>query len=82
MPAHTVTVRFFAVLRERSGVDRMTVTSDAETLRDLYAELSARLPLGLDEKLVKFAANGQFVPETTPLTGIGEVALIPPVAGG
>jgi len=80
--ARTITVRYFAVLRERRGTDSEVVQTSATTAAGLYAELRARHDLGLDSSLVRFAVDGDFVSDDHPLRDGAEVALIPPVAGG
>jgi len=82
MTPRNVAIRYFAILRERRSTDRETVSTEAETLQELYEELSERHGLGLPHTLVKFAVSGEFVPPATPVREGMEVALIPPVAGG
>lgn len=77
-----VDVRYFAVLRERRGIDRERISTSSPTWETLYAELSARHGLDLSPNLVRFAVNGEFVASDAPVFDGAEVALIPPVAGG
>jgi molybdopterin synthase sulfur carrier subunit len=79
---NTVEVRYFAVLRDRRGLARESISTTAENLTALYAELSDRHQLGLGPELVRFAINGEFVSGDTPLYQGLQIALIPPVAGG
>ena len=80
----TITVLYFAVLRERARCERQTVTlppgSDVATARveiaRLHPELATLLPI------VQAAVNRAMVPETHALAEGDELALIPPVAGG
>ena len=82
----SVEVLYFAWVRERIGLPRETVESDAATVRDLVAELQAReeryavafsdtqsLRVALDQELADFDA---------PLAGVREVAFFPPMTGG
>lgn len=78
----TVSVRYFAALRERRGNDLEQVTTEASTVSELYRDLADRYPLKMDASLVRFAVNGEFVHANTLLSDGSEVALIPPVAGG
>lgn len=77
---------YFAWVRERIGLPRETLTTDAATVTDLVAELRAReeryeaafadlsaLRVALDQKLADFDA---------PLAGVREVAFFPPMTGG
>ncbi|MBS1302084.1 molybdopterin converting factor subunit 1 [Loktanella sp. SALINAS62] len=79
-------VLYFAWVRERIGLPRETVNTDAATVADLVAELSARedryamafadtaaLRVALDQELTDFDA---------PLAGVREVAFFPPMTGG
>ncbi|MDU8912602.1 molybdopterin converting factor subunit 1 [Aestuariicoccus sp. MJ-SS9] len=79
-------VLYFAWVRERIGLPKERVDSEAATVADLVAELSARedryaaafadlsaLRVALDQELVDFDA---------PLAGAREVAFFPPMTGG
>lgn len=79
-------VLYFAWVRERIGLPREQVTSQAATVADLVAELSARedryalafsdlsaLRVAVDQELADFDA---------PLAGVREVAFFPPMTGG
>ena len=79
-------VLYFAWVRERIGLPRETVASEAATVADLVAELRAReeryeaafadlsaLRVALDQELADFDA---------PLSGVREVAFFPPMTGG
>ncbi|KUP91676.1 molybdopterin converting factor subunit 1 [Tritonibacter horizontis] len=79
-------VLYFAWVRERIGVPKERVETDAVTVAELVAELSARedryaaafadlsaLRVALDQELAEFDA---------PLAGVREVAFFPPMTGG
>ena len=79
-------VLYFAWVRERIGVPREEVVSEAATVADLVEELRARedryalafsdisaLRVALDQELTEFDA---------PLAGVREVAFFPPMTGG
>lgn len=79
-------VLYFAWLRERIGIPREAVTTDAATVADLVAELRGRedryatafadlsaLRVAVDQELAEFSA---------PLAGVREVAFFPPMTGG
>jgi molybdopterin synthase sulfur carrier subunit len=81
-----IDVLYFAWVRERIGMPRERVETQAATVADLVAELSARedryaaafadlgsLRVALDQELADFDA---------PLTGVREVAFFPPMTGG
>lgn len=77
---------YFAWVRERIGLPREKVETQATTVTDLVAELSARDPryaaafadvsslrVALDQELSSFEAS---------LEGVREVAFFPPMTGG
>lgn len=77
---------YFAWVRERIGIPRETIITEAETVNDLVAELCARedryaaafadtsaLRVALDQELAEFDAQ---------LSGVREVAFFPPMTGG
>jgi molybdopterin synthase sulfur carrier subunit len=79
-------VLYFAWVRERIGIPREVVDSQAKTVTELVAELSAReeryalafadtsaLRVALDQELSDFDAS---------LDGVREVAFFPPMTGG
>lgn len=79
-------VLYFAWVRERIGLPREVIETDAATVNDLVAELRAReeryavafediaaLRVALDQELSDFDA---------PLAGVREVAFFPPMTGG
>ncbi|MCB5198866.1 molybdopterin converting factor subunit 1 [Loktanella sp. TSTF-M6] len=79
-------IMYFAWVRERIGLPRETIQTEAATVADLVAELCARedryavafaditaLRVALDQELTDFDA---------PLAGVREVAFFPPMTGG
>ena len=79
-------VLYFAWVRERIGVPKERVESQAATVAELVEELKARedryqlafaditsLRVALDQELADFDA---------PLDGVREVAFFPPMTGG
>ena len=81
-----IDVLYFAWVRERIGLPKERVETDAATVRDLVEELRAReeryeaafadlssLRVALDQELSDFDA---------PLDGVREVAFFPPMTGG
>ena len=82
----TLDILYFAWLRERIGIPRETVRTEARTVSDLVAELVARedryavafsdlsaLRVAIDQELTEFSA---------PLGEAREVAFFPPMTGG
>lgn len=81
-----IDVLYFAWVRERIGLPKERVETEAATVNDLVAELVAReeryaaafadlsaLKVALDQELSDFDAS---------LSGVREVAFFPPMTGG
>ena len=81
-----IDVLYFAWVRERIGVPKERVETDAATVADLVAELRGReeryeaafadlsaLRVAVDQELTEFDA---------PIAGAREVAFFPPMTGG
>ena len=81
-----IDVLYFAWVRERIGVPRERVVTQAATVAELITELRARedrydlafsdlasLRVAVDQELTSFDA---------PLAGVREVAFFPPMTGG
>jgi len=81
-----IDVMYFAWVRERIGLPKEQVETQAETVSDLVTELMQReeryaaafadvsaLRVALDQELSTFDA---------PLAGVREVAFFPPMTGG
>ena len=81
----TITLLYFAAVRELVGTDeeRLTLPASVKTIADLSAFLEHHRP-ALAGRLgaVRFARNETFATTGEPLADGDVVALIPPVAGG
>lgn len=79
-------VLYFAWLRERIGQPRETVTTEATTVRELVAELSAmdqwHAAALSDLAAVRVALDQELADLDAPLAGVREVAFFPPMTGG
>ncbi|WCR10544.1 molybdopterin converting factor subunit 1 [Paracoccus stylophorae] len=82
----TLDVLYFAWLRERIGLPRETVQTQAVTVRDLVAELSARddwhAAAFADLGAVRCAVDQVLTDLDAPLGEAREVAFFPPMTGG
>jgi molybdopterin synthase sulfur carrier subunit len=78
----TVTIRYFAVLRERRGLAIEHISTSCETVGELVESLIADYRLGLPPALIRVAIDHEFIDPTDPLPDGKELVLIPPVAGG
>ena len=81
-----VQVLYFAWLRERVGLGRETVETEAATVAALVEELRTRedrYALAFsDMAAVGCAVDQELVPLDTPLGDAREVAFFPPMTGG
>jgi molybdopterin synthase sulfur carrier subunit len=82
----TLTIVYFAWVRERIGKAREEVQTSAATPLELIAELRAREPryeaAFADLDAVRVALDQELSTFETPLTGVREVAFFPPMTGG
>ena len=78
-------VLYFAWVRERIGLPKETVQTDAATVKELVAELSAREERYAmafeDTSALRVAINQELTDFDAPLTGAREVAFFPPMTG-
>jgi molybdopterin synthase sulfur carrier subunit len=81
-----IDVLYFAWLRERIGLSRERVETDAPTVAALVAELSAREEryevAFSDLASVRVAVDQELSGFDAPLAGVREVAFFPPMTGG
>jgi molybdopterin-guanine dinucleotide biosynthesis protein A len=77
-----IKVQYYAILREQAGRSAESVTTGAQTPRDLYNELKARYPFSLAPEMLRVAVNDEFGEWSQHLADGDSVVFIPPVAGG
>lgn len=86
MSEASVTILYFAWLRERIGLSQETVQTGAATVADLIDELRGReerYALAFsDLASVRVALDQELTGFDTPLAGVREVAFFPPMTGG
>ncbi|MGR3270103.1 molybdopterin converting factor subunit 1 [Thalassococcus profundi] len=79
-------VLYFAWVRERIGLPRERVETDAATVSDLVTELSARedryAAAFADLSALRVAVDQELTDFDAPLAGAREVAFFPPMTGG
>jgi MoaE-MoaD fusion protein len=81
----TVTVRLFAILRDRAGSDSVEIDlPDGATVGDAFEQLAAAPGLAdlIDPLSVRMAVNREYATATTSIRPGDELALIPPISGG
>ena len=84
MATMQITVRLFAILKDRAGVAALELSvSDGATIADAEASLIALHP-NLRDPLARsaFAVNREYALRTASLKPGDELAIIPPVSGG
>jgi molybdopterin synthase sulfur carrier subunit len=77
----SVTVLYFASLREAAGRDSEVVETPASLAR-LYDELRGRHGFAFARDTLRVAVDGAFASWDSPVDDGAEVAFIPPVSGG
>jgi molybdopterin synthase catalytic subunit len=81
----TVTVRLFAILRERAGRDSVEIElPEGATVGDAFQRLAAAPGLGelVGRMPLRMAVNREYVDVGTAIAPGDELALIPPISGG
>ena len=81
----SITVLFFAKVREQLGQDKIVLQDDYETVEALRQELVARgepWSSALAENTLLVGVNHMIVPFSTAISAGDEVAFFPPVTGG
>jgi molybdopterin synthase sulfur carrier subunit len=81
-----IDVMYFAWVRERIGVPKETLETQATTVSDLGAELVARedryAAAFADIKALRVALDHELSTFDAPLAGVREIAFFPPMTGG
>ena len=78
----TITVRYFAMFRERAGVDEEILTLDVHTAADVFESTRSRHGSEEPGGHCKVAINDEMADWSSPVQDGDTVLLFPPVAGG
>ena len=78
----TISIEYFATLRDERGESGETVETEAETFRKLYDELKAQHGFSLDTDSLKVIANDSFSDWDASLGDGDAIVFMPPIAGG
>lgn len=78
----SVSIRYFASLREAAGQEGENIQTSAATYQDLYRELGARYGFNLPADMVQVAVNEEFSQLKHEIRDGDRIVFIPPVAGG
>jgi len=77
-----ITVTYFAELRERAGLDSETISTDSDSLSELYLELKSKYAFPLEPSVTQVARNDEFSSMDAGFEDGDKIVFIPPVAGG
>ena len=78
----TISVKFFAALRDEAGKTQEELPTTAETPEDVFEELALKYGFKLSQQQVRYAVNGAYVDPRHTLSEGDELVIIPPIAGG
>lgn len=78
----TVTVQYYATLREQAGRSEETLRTTKTTVGELFLELKARYGFAMEPSRLRYAVNQRIVPSHEALGDPAHVVFIPPVSGG
>lgn len=81
-PSKKVTLRYFAVLKDDTQKSEEIFVTEAENIRELFAEIQEKYAISLREELIKVAVNQEYRDFNAPIACGDEIVFIPPVAGG
>lgn len=77
-----ITLLYFALLQDQTGLDKETVSTAANTPKELYVELQAVHPLSMSIDVIRVAINDDLVAWDAPLRDGDRVVFLAPVSGG
>ncbi len=80
-----ITIKLFAILKDRAGLDELTMTQTPGTVADLLQQLARSYPRLADllsGNRIMVSVNQEFVKQDACLREGDEVALMPPFSGG
>ncbi|MBP9853294.1 MAG: MoaD/ThiS family protein [Candidatus Omnitrophica bacterium] len=79
---NTVHIKYYALLKEESGLNSETLQTDCITVQDLYVFLRKKYAFKLSTDILRVSVNSQYVHWQTHIKENDEIVFIPPVAGG
>lgn len=78
----SISIEYFALLREEAKKDQEDLKTECRTFGDLYQVLKERYDFSLSKDMVQVAINDEFSALTEQISDGDKVVFIPPVAGG
>lgn len=78
-----ITIKYFAQFREQAKTPQEKIEIDGPiTMLDLFKQQALHYHFTIDQDIVRFACNNQYVPMSHQLQNNDVVAFISPIAGG
>lgn len=77
-----INVHYFALFREKAGIDQEELAHNLKTYSELYQNLSLKYGFNLPSDMVQVAVNDEFASMNDSIVHNAKVVFIPPVAGG
>jgi molybdopterin converting factor subunit 1 len=77
-----VKVKYFAALRDSTGVPEESIETNSKSASDLFKELNSKYNFTVDKENIKVAINESYTSLDTLLNNNDTIVFIPPVAGG
>lgn len=77
-----ITVRYFAMMGEKRGIQNEPYETEAATARELLRELEANKAILLTTNISKASINDKFVDWDAPVSDGDLVTLLSPFSGG
>lgn len=78
----SISIEYYALLREEAGKDQESLNTDCRTLGELYENLKIKYGLSLPLDMIQVAVNDEFTKRSQEIQDGDKVVFIPPVAGG
>lgn len=78
----SINVHYFALLREKAGVDIENMVFEDMSYGDLYRRLAVKYNFGLPPEMIQVAVNDEFCSMQEKISVGAKIVFIPPVAGG
>lgn len=78
----SINVHYFAILRERAGVEIEKLTHEDLSYAELYSKLAVKYNFGLPPEMIQVAVNDEFCSMQEKVSAGAKIVFIPPVAGG
>ncbi|MBC7712823.1 MAG: molybdopterin converting factor subunit 1 [Rhizobacter sp.] len=78
----SISVQYFALLREEAGVERENLSVPFKTYGELYSHLQEKHNFKLSVDMIQVAVDDEFAQLHHEIAEGARIVFIPPVAGG